>query len=63
MRFARFVKPFVFLATVTIVLSGMALFAQETTGGLQGTVKDASGAVVSHAHVVVRGARWQVTRH
>lgn len=53
MRFARFVKPFVFLATVAVVLSGMALFAQETTGGLQGTVKDASGAVVSRAHVVV----------
>jgi outer membrane receptor protein involved in Fe transport len=31
-------------------------FAQETTGGLQGTVKDQSGAVVSHAQVVVTGA-------
>jgi len=56
MRFARFVKPFVFLATAAVVLSGLALLAQETTGGLQGTVKDASGAVVSHARVVVRGA-------
>jgi hypothetical protein len=56
MRFARFVTPFVFLARVAMVLSGMALFAQETTGGLQGTVKDASGAVVSNAHVVVRGS-------
>jgi len=56
MRFARFVKPFVFLATVAMVLSGMALFAQETTGGLQGTVKDASGAVVSRAHVVVHSS-------
>ncbi len=55
MRFARFMKPFVFLATAAIVLSGMTLFAQETTAGLQGTVKDASGAVVSHARVVVRG--------
>jgi len=55
MRFARLMKPFVFLATMTMVLSGMALFAQETTGGIQGTVKDASGAVVSHARVVVRG--------
>jgi carboxypeptidase family protein len=54
MRFARIMKPFAFLATIAMVLSGMALFAQETTGGLQGTVKDASGAVVSHAHVVVR---------
>jgi carboxypeptidase family protein len=56
MRFSRFVKPFVFLATAAMVLSGMSLFAQETTGGLQGTVKDASGAVVSNAHVVVRGS-------
>jgi hypothetical protein len=55
MRFARVLKPFVFLAAVTMVLSAVALFAQETTGGLQGTVKDPSGAVVSHAHVVVRG--------
>ncbi len=56
MRFVRFVKPSVFLATGAMVLSGMALFAQETTGGLQGTVKDASGAVVSHAHVVVHSS-------
>jgi hypothetical protein len=31
------------------------VFAQETTAGIQGTVKDASGAVVGGAHVVVRG--------
>jgi carboxypeptidase family protein len=31
-------------------------FAQETTAGIQGTVKDASGAVVGGAHVVVRGS-------
>src|SRR5579864_1774784 len=56
MRFARVLKPVVLLAAVTMVLSAVALFAQETTGGLQGTVKDASGAVVSNAHVVVRGS-------
>src|SRR5260370_30420715 len=55
MRLGRIMKRFAFLATIAMVLSGMALFAQETTGGLQGTVRDASGAVVSHAHVVVRG--------
>ena len=32
-----------------------AAFAQETTAGLQGTVKDTSGAVVGGAHVVVGG--------
>jgi len=56
MRFARVLRPVVLLAAVTMVLSAVALFAQETTGGLQGTVKDASGAVVSNAHVVVRGS-------
>jgi len=44
----------VLVAAVAAVLS-VALFAQETTAGLQGTVKDASGAVVGNAHVVVRG--------
>jgi hypothetical protein len=33
-----------------------ASYAQETTGGLQGTVKDPSGAVVPGAKVVVTGA-------
>jgi Carboxypeptidase regulatory-like domain len=30
-----------------------ALYAQETTGGLQGTVKDATGAVLPHAQVII----------
>lgn len=55
MRFARFVKSSVFLAAVAMTLSGLALFAQETTAGLQGTVKDSTGAVVAKAHVVVHG--------
>jgi len=55
MRFARFVKPFVFLIAMAMVLWAVALFAQETTAGLQGTIKDASGAVVANAHVVVHG--------
>jgi len=40
------------------VLAALAIpaVAQETTGGLQGTVKDPSGAVVPHALVVVTGA-------
>src|SRR6476660_6512802 len=56
MRFARLMKSFAFLTTAVVVLSGLVLFAQETTAGLQGTVKDATGAVVSRAHVVVRGS-------
>ena len=43
-----------FLAVIALLLSGVAIYAQETTGGLQGTVKDASGAVVSGARVVVK---------
>ena len=47
-----------FLAIVTglCLLFCAAVFAQETTAGLQGTVKDPTGAVVSKAHVVVTGA-------
>jgi len=37
------------------LLSGAFVYAQETTGGLQGAVKDATGALVSGAHVVVTG--------
>jgi hypothetical protein len=55
MRFARFVKVLVFLTMMAVALSGVALLGQETTAGLQGTVKDGSGAVVANAHVVVRG--------
>jgi hypothetical protein len=48
-------RLFVLLATMAS-FSGVFLVAQETTAGLQGTVKDASGAVVGGAHVLVRGA-------
>ncbi len=57
MRFERFprVCSWLLVAAVLIVTS-CALFAQETTGGLTGTVKDGTGAVVSGAHVEVTGA-------
>ncbi|HEX8815265.1 MAG TPA: TonB-dependent receptor [Terriglobales bacterium] len=41
--------------TLALLLAGMS-FAQETTGGLQGTVKDPTGAVVPSAHVVITGS-------
>src|SRR5579871_5484060 len=44
------------LCAALILLFACALPAQETTGGLQGTVKDASGAVLSKAHVEITGA-------
>ncbi|HXU18465.1 MAG TPA: TonB-dependent receptor [Terriglobales bacterium] len=40
---------------VVLLFSATSLFAQETTAGLQGTVKDPSGAVVPNAQVVVTG--------
>jgi len=43
----------VLMTTFALLLLVGSLFAQETTGALQGTVKDPSGAVVSHAQVVV----------
>src|SRR5580698_32867 len=57
MRFERFPRfcGWLLVATALLITSAV-LFAQETTGGVQGTVKDTSGAVVSHAHVVIRGA-------
>jgi hypothetical protein len=41
------------LQMCVLLLFVSGLFAQETTGGLQGTVKDPSGAVVSQAHMVI----------
>ena len=57
MRNSRSFKVFVLVvALIALFTSGAVLFAQETTAGIQGTVKDASGAVVGGAHVVVRGS-------
>ena len=46
----------VFLAVMAVLLLSIGLQAQETTGGLQGTVKDANGAVVPKAQVVLSGS-------
>ncbi len=43
----------VLIQTFVLLLFVGSVFAQETTGGLQGTVKDPSGAVVPNAQVVV----------
>src|SRR5215472_5755692 len=48
--FYSFMKAF---ALTLLFVAGT--MAQETTGGLQGTVKDSSGAVVPNARVVVSG--------
>src|SRR5260370_1885075 len=47
---------YLFVRACALVLFFVAgTMAQETTGGLQGIVKDPSGAVVPNAHVVVTG--------
>src|SRR5450759_2104620 len=38
------------------LLVSPSVFAQETTAGLQGTVKDPSGATVANANVEISGA-------
>jgi hypothetical protein len=43
----------VWIQIFALLLFVASAFAQETTGGLQGTVKDSSGAVVPNAQVVV----------
>jgi Carboxypeptidase regulatory-like domain len=55
MRFGTSMRVFALLATIALLLSSVHLFSQETTGGLQGTIKDASGAVVPGAHVMITG--------
>ncbi len=53
----RFRNVILRLATLAIALVAVlwvpSVYAQETTGGLQGTIKDPSGAVVAKATVVV----------
>ena len=53
----RFSKQFAICAAglLCVLLLGMNAFCQETTGGLQGTVKDSSGAVVAKAEVELTG--------
>jgi Carboxypeptidase regulatory-like domain len=51
---ARRLFPVVLQIFALLLFVG-SMFAQETTGGLQGTVKDPSGALVAGAHVVVTG--------
>jgi hypothetical protein len=50
------VRFFVLLTIAVLVFMTAGLQAQETTGGLQGTVKDANGAVVPKASVELTGS-------
>src|SRR5215472_7710430 len=45
-----------FVAFGLLFAVAQVAMAQETTGGLQGTVKDPSGATIPGAHVVVTGS-------
>lgn len=51
----RWIGRGILLALTLVVLFATAI-AQETTGGLQGTVKDATGAVVAGAQVSISGS-------
>jgi hypothetical protein len=55
MHKVRGLVPIVVLVCALLILAG-GVWAQETTGGLQGTIKDPSGAVVPGAKVAVTGA-------
>ena len=47
------------LCTLVAMLLVATAFAQETTGGLQGTIKDSSGAVLAKATVEVTSSALQ----
>jgi hypothetical protein len=49
------ISKFVLLQVSALLLFAATALAQETTAGLQGTVKDSSGAVVKGAEVTVKG--------
>ena len=60
MRFKTSSTRLLLIAVVSLLLCSLmpvvSVFAQETTGGLQGTVKDPTGAVVAKATVEVTGS-------
>jgi hypothetical protein len=60
MRFPTHIRSIAMTTVMFLVLSSLVLVgnvvAQETTGGLQGTIKDPSGAVVSSATVELTGS-------
>ena len=47
-------RRFVFVLSTLLLLSAANVLSQETTAGLQGTVKDQTGAVMAGAQVVVK---------
>src|SRR5882672_3342051 len=55
-------KVFMFVLALCIALGAAAVFAQEPTGSIEGTVKDPQGAVVQNATVTVHNAATNFTR-
>ena len=55
MRLTTLSRLFAVMAVVALLVTSKVVFAQETTGGLTGTIKDTTGAVVGNAHVEVTG--------
>jgi hypothetical protein len=56
MRFTTLSRLFAAMAVIALLVTSTVVFAQETTGGLTGTIKDTTGAVVGNAHVEVTSA-------
>ena len=55
-------KVFMFVFALCFALGATAVFAQEPTGSIEGTVKDPQGAVVQNATVTVQNAATNFTR-
>jgi hypothetical protein len=55
-------KVFLFVLALCIALGATAVFAQEPTGSIEGTVNDPQGAVVQNATVTVHNAATNFTR-
>ncbi len=55
MKFVRFHRAMLTILAALMLFTA-SVWAQETTGGLQGTVKDATGAVVPKATVVLKSS-------
>lgn len=53
----RGISVVVLVILALAVVAAPRVFAQETTGGIQGTVKDTTGAVVPGAQVAIAGAK------
>ena len=62
-QYKRLLVSMVSLALIVMSLAPLALAAQEPTGGIEGTVTDPQGAVVSTATISIRNTGTNATRN